>query len=323
MSMPMMRRLQFVLFAFLGVVTSSARAAEDDLWAELQKTAHAARELNYQGLFVYQNAAVTRSVQITHMFEAGREFTRNVVLDGRPREVFSEGDDIVIFNAKQDRIVIEKRRGQNLFPAMLPTQLQSLRQSYKLKSVGMERVAGRQALVFDLIPNDHLRYQYRIWSDLEYGLLLKMSMLDAQQHTLQQIAFTQVALMNTKDLDWFQPKIDATKPYVMEDKTDVNHVDESPVVASLPPGYKKIDHIELHVPGKAAPVQQMIFSDGLASVSVFVELMVRGSAPREGVKSMGSTNVCAHVQNGYQVVVVGEVPPQTVEQIAQQVIFKK
>ncbi|MDP8568016.1 MucB/RseB C-terminal domain-containing protein [Methylophilus aquaticus] len=288
----------------------------------MQKTASAARELNYQGLFVYQNGATIRSVQITHMYEAGREFTRNVVLDGRPREVFSEGDDIVIFNAKNDKIVIEKRRGQNLFPAMLPTQLQQLRHSYKLKLVGTERVAGRMASVIDLVPNDNLRYQYRIWSDTEYGLLLKMSMMDMQHHTLEQIGFNQVAMLQTKDLDWFQPKIDATKPYVMDDTTELNHIQDNLVVPNLPAGYRKIDQIQLQVPGKA-PVQQLIFSDGLASVSLFVEPIVKGMQPRIGKKNMGSTNVCAHVLNGYQLVVVGEVPAQTVEQIAQQVTFKK
>ncbi len=97
--------------------------ALDDPWLALQKTAYAARELNYQGVFVYQNGNQARSVQITHMNNAGRELTRNVVLDGQPREVFSEGSDIVIFNAKNNKVVIEKRRGQNLFPAMLPTNL--------------------------------------------------------------------------------------------------------------------------------------------------------------------------------------------------------
>ncbi|HCU85387.1 MucB/RseB C-terminal domain-containing protein [Methylophilus sp. UBA6697] len=302
---------------------SQAAFAEEDLWATMQKTASAARELNYQGLFVYHNGAMIRSVQITHIYEGGREFTRNVVLDGRPREVFSEGDDIVIFNAKNDKVVIEKRRGQNLFPAMLPTQLYPLKQNYKLKFVGQERIAGRLAQVIDMVPNDNLRYQYRIWSDAEYGLLLKMSMLDMQGHTLEQIGFNQVAMLHTKDLDWFQPKIDATKPYVMDDTTDLTHTVDNLVVANLPAGYKKVDQIQLKVPGRTAPVQQLIFSDGLASVSLFVEPMVKGMQPRVGKKTMGSTNVYAHVLNGYQLVVVGEVPAQTVEQIAQQVTFKK
>lgn len=306
----------------LGIVSSFA-VADEELWLTMQKTASAARELNYQGLFVYQNGAVMRSVQITHIYEGGREFTRNVVLDGRPREVFSEGDDIVIFNAKNDKVVIEKRRGQNLFPAMLPTQLNPLKQNYKLKFAGQERVAGRLAQVVDMIPNDSFRYQYRIWSDSEYGLLLKMSMLDTQGHTLEQIGFNQISLLQTKDLDWFQPKIDATKPYVMDDTTDLTHAVDNLVVPSLPAGYKKVDQIQLKVPGRTASVQQLIFSDGLASVSLFVEPIIKGVQPRIGKKSMGSTNVYAHVLNGYQIIVVGEVPAQTVEQIAQQVTFKK
>jgi sigma-E factor negative regulatory protein RseB len=312
----------FLRVLLLAIISQSA-VAEEDLWATMQKTASAARELNYQGLFVYQNGAVIRSVQITHIYEGGREFTRNVVLDGRPREVFSEGDDIVIFNAKNDKVVIEKRRGQNLFPAMLPTQLYPLKQNYRLKFVGQERVAGRLAQVLDMIPNDNLRYQYRIWSDTEYGLLLKMSMLDMQGRTLEQIGFNQVAMLQTKDLDWFQPKIDATKPYVMDDTTDLTHAEDNLVVPNLPAGYKKVDQIQLKVPGRTAPVRQLIFSDGLASVSLFVEPMIKGMQPRVGKKNMGSTNVYAHVLNGYQLVVVGEVPAQTVEQIAQQVTFKK
>lgn len=314
---------QFVFRVLCLFLASLPALADEDLWASLQKTASAARELNYQGLFVYHNGAIIRSVQITHIYEGGREFTRNVVLDGRPREVFSEGDDIVIFNAKNDKIVIEKRRGQNLFPAMLPTQLYPLRQNYKLKYVGQERIAGRLAQVIDMVPNDQLRYQYRIWSDTEYGLLLKMSMLDMQGHALEQIGFNQVSMLQTKDLDWFQPKIDATKPYVMDDTTDLTHVEDNLVVPNLPAGYKKVDQIRLRVPGRTVPVQQLIFSDGLASVSLFVEPVIKGMPPRIGKKTMGSTNVYAHVVNGYQLVVVGEVPEQTVEQIAQQVTFKK
>ncbi|QDC44726.1 MucB/RseB C-terminal domain-containing protein [Methylophilus medardicus] len=313
----------FFLPALLLAVFNQSVYAEEDLWVTMQKTASAARELNYQGLFVYHNGATIRSVQITHMYEGGREFSRNVVLDGRPREVFSEGDDIVIFNAKNDKIVIEKRRGQNLFPAMLPTQLYPLKQNYKLKYVGQERIAGRLAQVIDMVPNDNLRYQYRVWSDAEYGLLLKMSMVDAQGHTLEQIGFNQVSMLQTKDLDWFQPKIDATKPYVMDDSTDLTHIEDNLVIANLPTGYKKVDQIQLKVQGKNTTVQQLIFSDGLASVSLFVEPIVKGMQARVGKKNMGSTNVYAHVLNGYQLVVVGEVPAQTVEQIAQQVTFKK
>jgi len=139
--------------------------ASEDPWLALQKTAFAARELNYQGVFVYQNGNQIRSVQITHMNNAGRELTRNVVLDGQPREVFSEGSDIVIFNAKNNKVVIEKRRGQNLFPAMLPTNLDVIKSSYIAKLGAVERIAGRDAK--SLIWCPMITFAIRI----EYGLM--------------------------------------------------------------------------------------------------------------------------------------------------------
>ncbi|WP_047532910.1 MucB/RseB C-terminal domain-containing protein [Methylotenera sp. N17] len=314
--------LRWMLACGLCCASLNIQASEDP-WLALQKTAFAARELNYQGVFVYQNGNQIRSVQITHMNNAGRELTRNVVLDGQPREVFSEGSDIVIFNAKNNKVVIEKRRGQNLFPAMLPTNLDVIKSSYIAKLGAIERIAGRDAQIIDLVPNDNFRYSYRIWSDAEFGLLLKMTLLDNQNRAIEQIGFTQLSMLNTHELDWFQPKIDLSKQYVMEDETTVNHVSNNWVVANLPPGYRKIDHIEHIVPGKSGIVNQVIFSDGIASVSVFIEPLKKGMRAKTGHKVVGSTNICAHVIDGYQVIVVGEVPAQTVQQIAKAISFNK
>ncbi len=302
--------------------------AADDAWLLLQKTAFAARELNYQGVFVYQNGKQTRSVQITHMYSAGQEMTRNVVLEngaqaGQGREVYSQGNDIVIFRPQNQKMVIEKRRGQNLFPAMLPTDLQAIEASYTARMGATEYVAGREAQIIELVPNDAFRYGYKIWADTEFGLLLKMTLLDNKNQTLEQIAFSQLSMLNSQDANWFRPQIDVSKSYVMEDNTAVNHVTTNWIVTELPAGYVKVDHIALVVPGKAAPVDQMIFSDGIASVSLFIEPIAKGMHPKMGHMLVGSTNICANVINGYQITVVGEVPEATVMQIAKAVSFKK
>jgi sigma-E factor negative regulatory protein RseB len=114
----------------------------------------------------------------------------------------------------------------------------------------------------------------------------------------------------------------------MEDTTTANHVNDSHVnsnwiVTELPTGYEKVDHRALVVPGKVAPVDQMIFSDGIASVSLFIEPLSKGMRPKMGHMLIGSTNICARVLDGYQVTVVGEVPEATVMQIAKAVSFKK
>jgi sigma-E factor negative regulatory protein RseB len=311
---------------------SLSSLAADDVWLLLQKTAYAARELNYQGVFVYQNGKQTRSVQITHMNNGGQEMARNVVMDSgsqqagqasQPREVYSQGNNVVIVHPKNQKVVMEKRRGQNLFPAMLPTDLRAIEASYKAQLGAVEFVAGREAQIIDLVPNDAFRYSYKIWADKEFGLLLKMTLIDSKNQTLEQIEFNQLSMLNTQDANWFQPKIDISKNYVMEDTTAVNHVTSNWIVTALPAGYAKVNHIALVVPGKTAPVDQMIFSDGIASVSLFIEPITKGMRPKMGHMLIGSTNICANVIDGYQITVVGEVPEATVMQIAKAVSFKK
>jgi sigma-E factor negative regulatory protein RseB len=319
--------LRVVSVLLLSAVSLSSLAA-DDPWFLLEKTAYAARELNYKGVFVYQNGSQTRSVQITHMNSAGQEMTRNVVLDngiqaGQPREVYSQGNNIVIFRSQNQKMVIEKRRGQNLFPAMLPTEMQAIKASYTARLGAMEYVAGREAQIIELIPNDAFRYSYKIWADTEYGLLLKIISLDDKNQELEQIAFNQLSTLNSQDTNWFQPKIDVGKSYVVEDTTAVNHVTKNWIVAELPTGYAQVDHIALVVPGKAAPVDQVIFSDGISSVSLFIEPITKCMHPKMGHMLIGSTNICANVLDGYQITVVGEVPEATVTQIAKAVSFKK
>jgi len=139
------------------------QASEEDSWQVLQKAAVAARALSYKGIFVCQSGKQTKSVEITHMYDGKNEFARNVILDGSPREVLSQSGNVVIYNPRNEKIIIEKRRGQNMFPAVLPMNLDSVKDSYLLHSENDERVAGRQAQVLVLEPKDGLRYSYRFW----------------------------------------------------------------------------------------------------------------------------------------------------------------
>ncbi len=312
----------------IAVLLVSFCAFADDAWKMLEKTAFAARELNYSGQFIYQNGNQTRVVEITHMNRDGHEMTRNMVLDDESREVYSQGNDIVILQQKNQKVMIEKRRGQNLFPAMLPTDLQLIKSSYTARLGTTDIVAGRAAQIVELVPNDAFRYSYKIWADTEFGLLLKMTLLNNKNETLEQIYFNQLSMLNSQDPNWFQPKIDVNKNYVMEENAPVTHVpatqaEESWSIAALPSGYRKIDQVQRMVPGKPAPVNQIIFSDGIASVSLFIEPIGKGMRPKMGHMLVGSTNICANVIDGYQVMVVGEVPAETVQQIAKAVTFKK
>lgn len=302
-------------------------AADDGTWQTLQKAAVAARALSYQGIFVCQSGQQSKSVQITHFFNGQGEYARNIVLDGTPREVFSQNNDLVIFSPKNQKIVVEKRRGQNMFPAILPTNLDAIKENYSLRPGEPERVAGRTAQVLILEPKDTLRYSYKFWIDTEYGLLLKSVMFNNRNEAMESIGFSQLALLTKVDLDWFQPKIDSKKSYVMEEEAAItiaeNATNADWSIKDLPTGYRKIDQMRRVVHGKPLPVTHLIFSDGLATVSLFIEPIAKTVKPKIIHSIVGNTSFYTNTADGYQVTAVGEVPEATVAQIANAVNFKK
>lgn len=308
---------------FAEDVAIPAKQTELDAWQVLEKSAYAARELNYEGQFVYVNGEQTRTVEVTHMNYGGREVARNVVLDANQREVYSKGNDVVIFQPTTNNVIIKKRQGKNLFPAMLPTNFNVIKANYSAELAGTEFVANREAQIVELMPVDAYRYRYKIWADLKFGLILKMTLLNASNKTLEQVYFNKLSMLNSQNLNWFEPKIDMTKQYVTEAAAEITRVENNWQVTNLPVGYQKVDHIQRHVRGKSAMVDQMVFSDGIASVSVFIEPLAKGQRPKKGHMLMGSTNMCANVIEGHQVIVVGEVPEMTVQTIAKAVSLKK
>jgi len=310
-------------FCVLAADDTSAKQQTLDAWQVLEKSAYAARELNYEGQFIYVNGEQARTVDITHMNYGGREVARNVVLDANQREVYSKGNDIVIFQPTNKNIIIKKRRGKNLFPAMLPTNLGVIKANYSAELAGTEFVANREAQIVELMPVDEYRYRYKVWTDVKFGLILKMTLLNVGNKTLEQIYFNKISMLNSQNPNWFEPKIDISKQYVTEKSSPVTAVDNNWEVKNLPAGYQKINHIQRHVRGKNIMVDQMVFSDGIASVSVFIEPLAKGQRPKKGQMLMGSTNMCANVVEGHQVIVVGEVPEMTVRTIAKAVSLKK
>lgn len=315
---------RIIAFLILSFVWSLNVLAAEDPWIMLEKASQAARALSYKGIFVYQSGGSSKSVQIMHMNYGHGEYSRMVVLDGSPKEALSQGNDMVIFNPRNEKVVIEKKRGQSMFPALLPDNIDLIKAGYQAQLGGIERVGGREGQVIHLSPKDQFRYGFKLWTDKEYGLLLKSMMIGEKNAPLDQIAFSQLLLLDGQSMDWFRPTLDKTKAYVMEkdvpSKLDAAEIDWD--VSELPHGYRKVDQVKRVVANKPLPTTQLIFSDGLSSVSVFIEDIPKGSRPKVGHTMMGATHFYAIVNDGHQVIAVGEVPEVTVTYFANAVTFK-
>lgn len=321
-----MYRVLLCLLAAPLLGHAAGQEVTEDPWVQLEKAAQAAHKLNYKGMFVYQAGQNFSSFQIMHTNYSSGEAARVVVLDGAPREVLRHGNDAVIYQSKSEKVTIEKRRVQSSFPAILPPLSDNLKASYQIRQMGQERVGGHDGVNIYLEPRDKLRYGYHFCVDRQSGLLLKSVMMNERNEVIEQISFSQLALIDNPDMDWFHPSAGMGKVYVMQPDSAVapsGGEEDDWIIGQLPLGFRKVEQMRRNVPGKAAMVNHLVFSDGLASISLFIEPLDKGAQPRMGHFAQGATNLFANAVEGRQLTVVGEVPEATVRQIASVVSFKK
>jgi len=304
----------------IGLITLalsfSAQGAEDP-WLHLEKASQAARKLSYKGIFLYQNSQDIRSIEITHLNNGEEEFARMVSLDGQPREALSRGNNMMVFNSNKENVIIQERQGQSLFPAILPPDIESVKAIYTLRFANQERISGREAQIVYLEPKDQFRYLYKLWLDKEFGLILKMSILDHQQKMIEQASFNQIGLFSGQDLNWFKPDVDIHKKYIMNEVPENKaSLEKYCTIANLPAGYKEVSHVTRTMGTKPQLVHHWVFSDGLSFVSLFVNPIPKDQKSRIGETRVGSSHVHARVMNGNQIMVVGTVPQATIQKIS-------
>ena len=296
-----------------------AEKAGGDASAWLQKMASAAHRINYSGTFVYRHDGYMETSRIVHISDASGEHEKLEVLDGPPREIIRDNDEVVCYKLENKAVIVERRKAHKSFPALLPEQLSGIGEIYAIKLGGMERVAGYDCQNVMLEPRDIYRYGHRLCADSASGLLLKASTLNEKNEVVDQFFFTQASIGGDIDPEQLKSKY-AVKQAVSLQAREAQ-ADSGWVVKSPPAGFKKIMALKRAFPGKKFPTNHMVFSDQLAAVSIFIEPLAGILKPVSGLSSQGAINVYTRPVGEYQVTVLGEVPAATVTQIGNSVSF--
>ena len=285
--------------------------AMEDPWLILEKSAKASQQLNYEGVFHSQSSSESNSTHVIHANIDNKEYCLLKMLDGAPNEVFCSGD--MVYVTSQDGLLIKKRKNQFLFPSVLPSDIKHLKKNYQLSFGEKKRVADRMAQHIELKAKDNLRFNYHIWIDDKNLLPLKLIVTNNKNITIEQSTFTTIKFSEVIDKDIFEKNINLSKVYVSKNKFIENYVSNKFWnLKDLPSGFKEVDLISRRVNGLNLLDYQIIFSDGLAYVSLFIRPITRGTEPKEGTVAIGPTNISARYQDGYQIMSVGMVPPETV-----------
>jgi len=331
-------RLPALMFcaAALFTAASGAFAQGDDpaatrrAAAELLNRIHeAAQQQNYEGTFVYQRGAMVQSSRITHAAARGDgEYESLESLDGKPRKMLRHDDDMFTFVPERHLCVVEKRQNKDSFPALLATSGDQVLSVYDPKMLGTDRVAGVDSQVIELDPKDSYRFAYKLWADAKTGLLLRAQTLDPDGQVLEQLSFSQVRIGGPVDKAAIANGIRNTAGWTIV-RPPVQPVDMEAQGWQLTPnipGFRKIRELRRPMASREEgqppiPVDQAVFSDGLAAISIFVEPVEKNSR-KEGAGSTGATHVLVKRRGDFWITLLGEVPQATLQQFASTIEYK-
>jgi sigma-E factor negative regulatory protein RseB len=304
-------------------------ASEKEAEALLKKAQTAAQRMAYSGTFVYQQGSQVRSSRITHVLDGSRELEKLEVLDGRPREYIRVNDEITCYVPESKTLLLEKRVTQDVFPAIIGGKPEDLSEHYIVRRGGSARIAGFEAQALQLTPRDKLRYAYTLWLERGSGLLLRSQTL-SDGEVVEQITFTQLELGRI-DKNRTRPGVSDTRGWRTENAA-VQPADLSAWnVRDLPPGFRKLRELRRIVSdtglsegqGRSSSrreLSQAVYSDGLASISVFIEPAAQSRT--EGSVRQGALNIVGKRQGDFWLTIVGEVPAQAIQQVANSIEFK-
>lgn len=294
-------------------------AAEQDGLTWLTKMANASRKLNYSGTFVYQHGDRIETSRIVHFVNpAGGEFEKLETLDGPPREVIRTNDQVTCYRPDTKTVIIEKRSARR-FPALFPDQLVGVADNYSVNVGDMDRVAGYDCQVVVLVPKDSLRYGHQFCAEAASGLPLRARTLSEKKLLIESFAFTEVRLGGRFSRDQVRSRYaDQSRKWKVDHSalvlSDVP-ADTGWTLTRQPAGFKKLTELKRSIAGRGTMVSHIVYSDGLAAISVFIEPLPK-NRPARSLSHQGAVNIYVRPMADHMVTVLGETPAATVMQVA-------
>src|SRR6267378_4096773 len=315
--------------ALLAALPQASRSADDPR--------------DYDGTFFHLSEGRVETMRIVHRVRAGRVSERLQSLDGSGREFVRNNDELTCYLPDQHTVLVQPRADHGPFLGSLPQFDADVNEFYRIESLPATHILGRPARVIAVNPKDQFRFGYRLWLDEKTAMPLKTQLCDSRGQVIEQIFFARLDMpesipdsdlapaVRTEGMRWVRqgPSSDPASPALSAYRA-----------SELPPGFHLTVAGAQTIGGASVPASHLVYSDGLATVSVFIEPQqadaqragTGGSGagadpgpstpaepPMQGLARVGSGFAFSTVVQGHQVTAVGEVPAQTVEFIAHSV----
>ena len=312
-----------ILPALVLGVACVAQAAPNDPLAWLQRAAQAARQASYEGVYVHTNGDRVSTVRVTHVNHSGEEHERIEPLDGaNPLEIVRRNDEMFCRFPDAKTVRLDPRITNRFFPGIVGSTAATIAASYDVKLGKTEQVLGFECQWIRLDPRDGMRFSQRLCSETATGLILRAKVLNDQRQVIEQYTFTDLkigaaagradlkSIFRARNRQWItdgQPRDEAA------------NAESGWLVSTAPAGFRKVAELKRTLPGRTQPVSQIVLTDGLASLSVFVEPNTSPARTSEASSEDGTTTFFVRPMGDLMVTVLGEVPLATAQQVGRSV----
>ncbi len=299
----------------LGLVAAPAFAESGEEW--LARMGAALNNASYVGEFVSESADRTERLAITHRVRDGVVSERLVSMTGRGRELVRENDEVVVYLPDQKLAIIERRAGGSDLMGALPQFEGRMAAWYKVDWVGRETLDdfGPTAVVA-VRPLDGYRFGYRLWIDVDSHMPVRSDLSDGSGRVVERMRFTKLRFDDRIPDSAFEPAVDRGKFRWVRQSPQPSDQASAWHAGQMPPGFRLSMSGKQALAGAGEPVNHLVYSDGLATVSVFIQPSPSGKPPAQGITRSGVASAYTTVVSGQQVTAVGEVPPRTLKLIA-------
>lgn len=310
------RTLLFLVSISISGLVVAGESQQARQW--LERMTAAMSQMSYQGTFVYVRDGAVETMRITHVTDETGVRERMYSVSGPHREVIRDRKGVRCVLQDAASVVEDQVVASSYFPELPLSIIDGNTSGYRLETGGEARIAGHTARRVTISPEDSFRYGYDFWLEEQTGLLLKWELFDANHKPLAKLMFTDFAMGSSVNLDELES--DSRPQDFVEMKTfslqDTVVTRSSPrwQPAKLPPGFQLASHS--HKTGADGVYEHMVYSDGLAAVSVYVEQQGMEAEVKPGVSQLGTNNAYTTKQGALQITVIGEVPAITVKTIA-------
>jgi sigma-E factor negative regulatory protein RseB len=320
---PGMRR---ILPALALGFACSAQAGPSDPMSWLQRAAQAARQASYEGVYVHTNGDRTSTVRVTHVNSATEEHERIEPLDGaNSLEIVRRNDEMYCRFPDGKTVRLDPRITNRFFPGILASTAATIGASYEVKLGKTERVLGYECQWIRLEPRDAMRFSQRLCSEAGTGLIVRAKVLNDQHQVIEQYTFTDLKLGSHVGRNDLKSIFKARNRQWITDgqrRDEAINAESGWAVTHAPTGFEKVAELKRALPGRSEPVSQIVLTDGLASLSVFVEPNTSPARTAETSSEDGTTTFFVRPMGNLMVTVLGEVPLATAQQVARSVAHR-